>query len=304
MSFLKFVSGILGHISSSNVREEAIRVQQTLNDTTLTSLESAAESFSNHRMASKEGVAFERDLRKVSTKFRGNAFVLMRELVQRGADTFAAIVALSGGERSGDYVSSAMTYREASVLRLLELSDFCFRYSRLQLRVLIHYELMSIRTNVRVYDGVTKDELLWLEKYRSDYIKVLSFMQLGAKEMLRKVNDIPDLLIDSDTHISVVQQVGYKNLDPLGINSVGFNGNPILYYRLRRAERIALEREELDAEQKSIAYKVQQLNLELKGEKNAKLEQSLEYYENLLVEIRAKIKAIDEKAGITNEDGY
>lgn len=225
--------------------------------------------------------------RKPVTRFLpkalANAQILLDLLEQYVGKNITANVHIEG-----------VSYQKATVLRLIELLDFFADYSIRHLSYAVASE-----TNIEDYgrpDGLafTPDELRFLENNRGAWIKLMSILQEDPKGSIKKIAEIPEIIL-GDMDIASVPALAGASADPLHLGLIPVASNIFRWVGLRVAHWEVDRYERALQEKRVIELRLESRRMRLAGNPDAATEAIVANYENELVHIRDKIKDMERK---------
>lgn len=196
---------------------------------------------------------------------------------------------------SDDIVNTQLTFQQANLLRLAEMSEFYLIYARKFLIMLIDEEYKGIDAKAGKYKPLVKGDVKWLEKHFPTFIQMSIIYSQDKENFIRAIKKIPELTIpESKDEYELAEKVHGENLDPHGMRFVPYVFNPIyhirsaiLNWRHSRIESAKTEREYLE-------LRLQQYRMKRGGVDNAKMEQVIEATEERLKKLNLKITEMEE----------
>lgn len=187
-----------------------------------------------------------------------------------------------------------VSYQKATVLRLIELLDFFADYSIRHLSYVVASE-----TNIEDYgrpDGLafTPDEHRFLENNRGVWIKLMALLQDDPKIAMKKVAEIPEIIL-GDMDVASVPALAGASADPLHLGLIPLVSNIFRWVGLRVAHWEIDRFERAMKEKRIIEMRLESRRQRLAGNPDAAGEAIVINYENELVLIRDKIKDMERK---------
>lgn len=212
-----------------------------------------------------------------------NAQLLLEQIEQYAGRNLTASIHIEG-----------ISYQKATVLRLIELMDFFVDYSIRHLSYVVASE-----TNIEDYgrpDGLafTPDELRYLENNRGIWIKMIAMLQEDPKVAMKKVADIPEIVL-GDMDVASVPALAGAAADPLHLGLIPIASNIFRWVGLRVAHWEIDRYERALQEKRVIELRLESRRQRLAGNPDAATEAIVANYENELVLVRERIKDMERK---------
>lgn len=208
---------------------------------------------------------------------------------------FKYLEELIGKSFSDEIVNTQLTFLQANLLRLAEMSEFYLIYARKFLILLIDEEYSAINAKNGKFKPLTKGDIKWIEKHFPTFVQMSIIYSQDKENFIRAIKKIPEMTIpESKDEYDLAEKVHGQNLDPNGMRFVPYVFNPIYHIRSAilnwRHSRI----ESAKAEREYLELRLQQYRLKRGGVDNAKMEQIIEATEERLKKLNLKITEMEE----------
>lgn len=196
-----------------------------------------------------------------------------------------------------DITRASLTAYTVNMLKLIETINFVSDYSRRLCRYLATTAINKQLARDEL-EGITKAEQKFIEEYKYAFFDALAVLNKPVKDIQTKLEAIPDVILTSDNFESVGQAFGKGKIDPLALNFISTSWNPAMFFATKIARYQADKYNQAKIDLQEIQCKVLKLKQLKGGQEDAKLDQQIEYYENLNDKVRANIEEMEEDYGI------
>lgn len=291
---IEFVRSLVPTFTRDEVKEKLRLVQQALSKT-IGLYVSAADTIKGNAK-SKAGQEFDQAFKRtVRTNLRGTPFEIIQQVLQNISSLGDLLSSMVEKNYNKDVTVEGMTYKRAEVLRTLGFMDFTTTYAR----QLLHY-LLAAEANVQaktlpIGQERPKPEIEFLLKNQAAFFTLLIAFALPANDILKKIDNIPDISIGDDDETTIVPTVGIGRLDPMKNNFVPGVTPMFMGIGTWWAHRQLARYERLVEDVRVIEYRLEQLRLQAQGKEDAQLERAIAKYEEYLDDLAEKIAKADKK---------
>ncbi len=288
MKILQFVREMVPSFRRDDVAEKLRMLREQLEDQTIPVFEQlVGDGFAGKSKAAQD---FERAFKKtVNTRFRGEWTEVTLEVLKNISANAPFFESLVEKNYSRDIVASGVTFRKAEILRLIALADFVTTYARQNLLYLLAAEGNLESHSLPNGKERPLPELKWLESNQNAFLRALNIMALKREELAEALDKVPEILINDESVITAEQTYGAVALDPFANNLLALNWNPFYWIGVRMANREKLRMDRAKNEKRALEFRIEQLRLRKQGQADAKLEKTIEFYEDEVNLLAAKI---------------
>lgn len=291
MNIMKFFAGLLPSFERSRITEDAEQLISDLKTALIPAYKKAAELTNGQGFKSKPVIAFNEAFIRQFDTYRRRGFIEgILAILLTMPDKLSAIEKQVVELFAKDVTKDSMTYRKASLLRLLEIHRFVVDYSgRLLQRVVAAESYQKLGIEDQIDGQLSAAELKWLKDNEEAFFRSLQLLSHSSSDLMRQVDSIPDITIVSESAEIVKHSVGVDKLDPMRLNFIAARWNPIYHLRLIHSEwQVNAHKERLE-EKRNLEFRLLQLKHASEGRRDPKLEQAIEYNEGRLTQLRFKI---------------
>ncbi len=234
-----------------------------------------------------------------------NAIEVIYNVLNQTASKLDYINKQVNSELATEIVNEALNYRQTTLIRLSDLTDFFLMYSRRLLILMLHHEMKQMDATLSDCPFV-KGDLVWMEANFETYLALLGIYSQEDEKLVATINSIPPLEVSNDPEDLKTMQLNDANkVDPLKLGFIPNWMNPIygvkdilLTWRFNRLESAKAEREQVELQLRLHQTK-------LNGENNPKLEQIIQSTQERLKKLNLKVSELEndfrERYGLDDE---
>lgn len=187
-----------------------------------------------------------------------------------------------------------ITYSKATILRLVDVLDFMADYASRQLLYMVAAESNARGLDANSTRPFSKTEEALINANQDGYFKALQMVQADPKEIMRKINALPEQLLTGD-QIAASEMAKKDELRlgiiPLVTPAFQFVATAMIDWEAKRYER---SRKEC----KALAHRIELMRQMRNGQLDANAQKLLENMERELVLVRDDIKRMEDRAGV------
>lgn len=296
MTVAKYLSSLLPNFERSQINEDIRLLKEELNERTLGPFEAASEHFKRDGFQSREAKEFNNLFqRSVKTDVRGDWTLVCHTAFARLDDVLDHLNGTVDKNFAKDITKEGMTYLRANILRYLEAASFAMRYARKTL-LWSYAKEHEAALGSSPSEPLSKAEVSWLITNRQTFFRAIEILSTKPKEAEKFFKNIPNMVIIPD-EVEVAQAtVGATRLDPFHLGILPIKLNPIYHVRMAIAEWQVARHKASQEEKKALEYRLLALKeLRENGERDAKLEQNIEYTEARLKKLNFKLAQMEEE---------
>jgi hypothetical protein len=155
-------------------------------------------------------------------------------------ETIDTLEAITAGEFEERVAAKGLNYRKANLVQLVDAVTFCANFTTKLMTYAMKAEIAASRDEKKMESIPTTDivpfESDWIKKGLVAYSGAIAIIAKPAKEMLDRLDSIPDILADDVNYSNLKNTVGEAKLDPFMFGVSNFAWNPIRRIRMHAAE--------------------------------------------------------------------
>lgn len=294
----QYIRSLVPSFSRNRIEEDLDALLKDINENTLPSFDAATEHFSRDKFSSKETLDFEKAFSrgvKLDGSYKGNFIMVLNEVSKNTLQTIAYVKANLEKHFTEDVNATGMTYTRANVLRYIEVLGFYNRYARKLLLWVYDNEAIAHKASSVLGKAFTKAEMDWLTKNRTAFFAAVRIVSIKQRELEGAFKNIPNMIVVPEEEDVVIETVGAAKVDPLRMGILPTKVNFIYHIRMSVAEYQVARYHAGVEEAKMLELRLLDLKKRSSGEVDAKLEQLIEYTENRLKKLNAKLAKMEEE---------
>lgn len=288
MNIIDFVRQMVPSFKRDDVAEKLRMLREALEEQTLPPFQLAADSALKGK--SKAMQDYEREFsRAVDTPFRGTWLLVTQQVLLNISSLLPTLENAVEKNYAKDIVGSGLTFKKAEILRLIALADFTVTYARQHLLYMLAAEANVEAKTLQQGKERPTPELAWLTDNKAGYFKALSVLSMKGQDIFNHLEAIPEVIINDESVTTTEQTIGKVRLDPLAAGLIPITWNPFYFIGVRAANRENARINRAKQEKRALEFRLEQLRQQARGENDAKLEKTIEFYENEVNVLAAKI---------------
>ena len=298
---LKKILAVLGpSLERQNFVAAIADTKNILNDQTLAPFKTCVESklfMGNHPFRTGPVVKLNslvaRHIRGSTNMIDTNCKVLSN--LSAGWETFERIADVTIKGKTLDKVG--ISYRQGSILHMLNLIDFFCNYSRMLLLYTLSKEVREFKSMTGAPETFTKGEIAYLEKHAENWARCLEIFSNPMPKIMAVLDTVPDIVYDPKTEAAVQTQVGAR-LNPLNMGFVPVISDLFLFFGLRWAERKAKRLLKAEQERKALELRIAQYRAAAVGNPDAATDRLIEVTEEEVRDLNFEIAKMRKSMGV------
>lgn len=291
MNIMKFFSALLPSFERSRIVEDIDLLRTEVKDVVLPAYKQAASVTHGKKFGAKITQNFNELFVAAMPRYRNAGFVAgTLDFYSSLVDKLDMIDRLVGELFAKDVTKESLTYRKTAILQYLAAVRFANQYSaRALLRYLAAEQNVALGREEAIDTQLSPGEKKWLEDNLAGYFQALKLLALPTKDLTSALNAIPEITVVPERYEVTKQTVGADKLDPLRLDLISANYNPIYFIRSLWAE-YQVETYKRDKETKrALEFRVLALKQAYEGTQDARIQQQIEYTEGRIAKISAEL---------------
>jgi hypothetical protein len=295
MRIINFLRQLVPSFTKDDVKEKLRLISQALQQS-IACYTNANEVLGKPAFKSKAGKDFDSAFkRSVKVQYRGTPSEIILQILLNISGISDLLGGLIDKSYNKDIVVEGITYKRAEILRILGFMDFTVTYSRQMLHYLLVTEANVQAKTLTPGAERPKPELAFLEANQETFFRLLNTFAQADRDIVKKIEDIPDIGVGENDEITIVPTVGINRLDPLKSNFIPGVTPMFMSFGIAWAQLQVARYERMKEDVRTIEYRVEQLRLQAQGKEDAVLEKSIKKYEEYLNDLAEKIAKMEKK---------
>ena len=294
MDIAKYLQSIIPAFSRDQVQEDLEDIEKEIDKHVLPIYAAANTELGGGKLLSANATSFEDIFEKnVGFKYKGNHISAIYESMKNAKDLTKLLQRLVDENFAIDITKAGFDLLRTNIMQLTEILSFTVRYARRHLNYIVLSEMGQYK-DLKIEDYFTAGERDWIKKGRMAFIKGIEIIHKPTSEIETKLKTIPSVLVTPETVDTTHGVFGKDKTDPLDLRFIPIVLNPIYHIRIRIAEWQAAKYQEAKEERSMVELRLLSLKELKSGKDNARLEQQIEYNQERLSKLTAKIGRMEE----------
>lgn len=296
MNILEFSRSLLPDFTRARILEDIEITRRELNEATLPPYRTAEDLFGKKKLLSTYSQTFESVFdRDVKINHKGNFIVGIYETLENMVENIDMVERLVHKRFASDVIKDAMTIFKLNLLQYVEMMSFVVKYARRLLIVVLTAEVNAANKENEM-DGILDSEIQYLAAGRDSFNRGIRVMSDKKKTVEDRFDSIPEIGANDDAIQMANATAEPLDLDPFAFGLIPLGLNPIYHVRLAISEWQAKRYRTAEEESRMLEFRLLQLQEIAKGNKDAALQQQIEYNQNRLNKLRYSLKEMEEDA--------
>ena len=294
MDIAKYLQSIIPAFSRDQVQEDLEDIAKEIDKHVLPIYAAANTELGGGKLLSANASSFEDIFEKnVGFKYKGNHISAIYESMKNAKDLTKLLQRLVDENFAIDVTKAGFDLLRTNIMQLTEILSFTVRYARRHLNYIVLSEMGQYK-DLKIEDYFTAGERDWIKNGRMAFIKGIEIIHKPTSEIETKLKTIPSVLVTPETVDTTHGVFGKDKTDPLDLRFIPIVLNPIYHIRIRIAEWQAAKYQEAKEERSMVELRLLSLKELKSGKDNASLEQQIEYNQERLSKLTAKIGRMEE----------
>lgn len=185
----------------------------------------------------------------------------------------------------------ALTFQQASVLKLIDIMDFVVDYSVRALNQVTAAEISKVAFDKA--SPATKAEQKFLDDNLNGYLEALKVLKQEPKYVMQEIEKIPSIIVINTETSEVPGLQGHE--DPLKLDAIPVISKVFYWWAIRKVDADLAKYERLKKIRRNVEFRIEALRSKNAGEEpNARVESTLEKYEREVLILSDKIRRLEE----------
>lgn len=300
MSLFNFVKSISDKFERNEVYDDIDQLRKILTGQLGTQYKAISLMFANQRFDSDYSDKVTKIYQSVMNDKRPtlNYLVYTSKVLNEMAGHTKVLRELASVHLNNSVRREGLSFTASYLLQVITVADFVVEYASRNLYVtLANLVWMDADGNVEMQPQLVPAEVAYLDENCAAFFRALKLFDMDSASFKRKLSSVPDMVPDLTDFQAIAETVGVYTLDPLGVGFVD-QGNPILQFRLWRADRQVARYRAMEAEMQAVELRLLQLKYQAAGKPDPAVDQEVQYAEEHLSSLYSKKAKLDQKYGL------
>lgn len=298
MNLFNFIKSLLPNFERSRIFEDIETIREQLNGKLKKIYADAVAQLSGNRafksdFAKNNQAAFERAVRPRGNQNYLEYTALVLELLAHDTKLFKELVERHFNKQVS---SDGLSFVSANLLQTINAATFVTDYARRLVLMTLGFETQQLlEAREGAAPGVTKAELLWMDKHRDAFFECLQVFDVKPTELRIKLESVPDMVAAPEDYAQLESVVGGTTaVDPLALGFIPLRYNPIYRLRLQYTNYQVTKYRGLQAELEAIELRLVALKYARDGKSDPAVESEITDLEARVSDTYFKLQKMEE----------
>jgi hypothetical protein len=298
MQIAKLVQSLLPTFTKNRILEDITMLREELKANTLGPFKTAVSDFGTRKWASTYAKSFEKAFEDAyRNRYTGNYIKPINDTLLNIVENLDSVSRMVDLQFGNDVMRDAMNALGINLIQWVETAQFFVKYSRRLLVCTLTAEVNSSEKDKSEFEGLVDAEVQWLAVNRDNYLSALNIMAVRKAELEKKLEEVPNVVVNEQTIGTLSETVGTSKLDPMNFGLIPVALNPIYHIRMAVAEWQVARFNSAQAERKMLEFRILQLKQSSSGKRDARLEEEIVYNQGRLDKLNYKLNEMESNYG-------
>ncbi len=297
MSIMNFIGSLLPSFKKDTLRQDIHNAMNDIHRNTIPAYKSAISILGRIKFKDAAVIDYNKDfMNAVKPTVRGNYIVAIENILQELDKKAVVVERYVERYYTDEAFRSAMSPIKVSVLQYIEAMSFASRYARKLLSWTLTNEANAVEgdPDYKQSMSLTDPEISWLQKRRYDFFTVMKALGGTVENLDKTLSQTADIVLTPDNFEMVTANVEPDRIDPFGFGFLPVWLNPVYHIGMKVAEYQAANFAQAEEEKKMLEIKVLNLEQQVKGKSDARLQEALSYNKERLKKMEFKLRQMEE----------
>lgn len=299
MKINDYVSSLLPSLGKDSVLEQIRLAQAELKQ--LSDVYRSAQTFfkSGYQFKAEESKKVVEQIKRFSETIGSkNVVVAINEKLKKLDDNLDEYASQVSSHFDKTIVTAGLTYPMATLMQLIEYTVFSIEYARRLLTYLTTFETVELEgggiKREEINDAITPAAQAFVVQQADKFGNVWDVVTADRTTVKDNLVKIPEIVVKSSDYKLLTEQLGGSKLDPFRMGFLGTKLWPFFWLAEVIAGLQANRFYAAKAERELLQMKLLNLEMTSKGKPDAKLQFKIQYLEDELQKLDAKIARMEE----------
>lgn len=298
MKALSFITSLVPSLERGRVTKELADTLAELNETVIPPYRVAVEQWGpgNAKFKSTQITKLNAEWMSQVRGSKGNMLRSINETLLGLRDAIPDLQKEVDRTFDDKIIAGGVTYRKANLLQFISSVGFFVRYSRRLLNLVLVEESAAVGNKTEIISPLSKGEIKRLYDGWPAFLQVAEMYQRKYSDIVEAIQATPDALIVPEEEGLLKETLGPTKLDPLNMDFISVQFNPIFHIRLMVANYRNDRYEEALTERQALEFRLLALkDLQDNGQVDAKLQRNIEVTSDRLTVLKRRIAEYEDE---------
>ena len=286
-----YVKGLFPGIKTADIHDQLDGIRRADRDSVRPALELAAKKLKGRKFQSDFVKRFSKDL-GVASGLRGDWIEQLVELEKLTIAKVEILFELLDKNFEDRVQKSSVTFRQANILRVIELLSFWQSYAVAIVPMLITDEISQTDGTQRLSEVYAPGEIKRMESQANDFMSACKLIAQRADAFRTGLEELPAAVVTPESEELLRAAQGRGKMDPLSLGFLTQGTSPIFAVLKWWGERQVLRLQKAELEAKDIERRIIQLE-RINDGTSEQLQRQIDYDRDRLKDLTAKIAKME-----------
>lgn len=287
-----YVKGLFPSISASDIHDQLDSIRRADRDSVRPALELAAKKLKGRKFQSEMVKKFSREL-GAAVRLKGEWPEQLLQLEEKALAKVEILFGMLDSNFEAKVQKSSVTFRQAQILRIIELLSFWQSYVIAVVPMLITDEIAQTDGTQRLQEVYTPGEFKRMEAQAGDFISTSKLLVESDDAFRQGLEELPTAVVTRESEELLRAAQGRSKMDPLSLGFLTPGTSPIFAVLRWYGERQVLRLQKAELEAKDLERRIIQLE-RINDGTSEQLQREIDYDRERLQKLTAKIAKMEE----------
>ena len=287
-----YVKGLFPSISASDIHDQLDSIRRADRDSVRPALELAAKKLKGRKFQSEMVKKFSREL-GAAVRLKGEWPEQLLQLEEKALAKVEILFGMLDSNFEDKVQKSSVTFRQAQILRIIELLSFWQSYVIAVVPMLITDEIAQTDGSQRLQEVYTPGEFKRMEAQAGDFISTSKLLVESDDAFRQGLEELPTAVVTRESEVLLRAAQGRSKMDPLSLGFLTPGTSPIFAVLRWYGERQVLRLQKAELEAKDLERRIIQLE-RINDGTSEQLQREIDYDRERLQKLTAKIAKMEE----------
>lgn len=297
MKFSAFITSLFPSFKRDEVIDAATNIRKSIMEHSIVAYRAATEAIGEQKLISKEMQRLEKIYKGEVKMTRKSMVIDITAGLENALNILEFVVKNGKTIYSENEASAGLTFRKATIMRVITVADYANKFSLDLLNYLYTFEAKATKGGEET-PGMIKAEIDLVESGFIDFCRAIAVLKTDMSSLQDSINSLPEATVSELTEKTYVATIGSDKVDPLGIRNFSVRKNPFFVFEMMNVEKQVkkyyAKKEMLELIQLRL------LNLQKLKEKtqDAALDKEIAYYQDRVTSLNHDLDKMSKEYGL------
>lgn len=286
-----YVKGLFPNIAPADIHDQLDSIRRADRDSVRPALELAAKKLKGRKFQSEFVRKFEKEL-STATRLKGDWIEQLLKLEELTVAKVEVLFRMLDANFDDKLQKSTVTFRQANILRVIELLSFWQSYAIAIAPMLVVDEVAQTDGTQRLEEVYVPGELKRMQSQADNFIAVSKLIVQPEKEFEEGLMELPTAVVTRESEELLQAAQGRRRMDPLSLGFLTPGTSPIFAVLKWWGERQVLRLQKAELEAVDLERRIIQLE-RINDGTSEQLQREIDYNRDRLATLTTKIAKME-----------